>query len=481
MNPKISDLIAALPAEESRTSQHDAALREILAELAGKPVPVGAFQRLWTVGGLSAEVTCAYLALWMRQWFADADTRQKNAMETNLRVGLKLVRRLGYLRGAMTKVGQALGSFPEILPDELVDVLDRLHFDAPPMHYSLVAEMLENELGGAPDDVFASFDREPIAAASLGQVHRARLHTGEDVAVKIQYPGIARAIEADFRNLTALLLPLRLGSQWESLKGYVEEIRRMTTLEANYRHEAENLLRARELFSMEDGIVVPALHPGYSTERILTTDFLPGSNLGEFLSSDPPEEARDAFGMRIYRVEIRMAFAHMSYVDPHSGNYIFMKDGRLGLVDFGCVQNFDEEERELMKLSEQLIDNSPDTIRNFLKRACSFDEKDLANDDYVAAMERSLDWFSDLFRGPQPFDFGDPRRLRSGVENHAYLVRRRYTKSHPMFVYQMRSGYGLAAVLYRLKARVDMYELGREELEERDRREGGRSPSPVSH
>jgi hypothetical protein len=480
MNPKISDLIAALPAEESRTTQHDAALREILAELADKPVPVGAFQRLWTVGGLSAEVTCAYLALWMRQWFADADTRQKNAMETNLRVGLKLVRRLGYLRGAMTKVGQALGSFPEILPDELVDVLDRLHFDAPPMHYSLVAEMLENELGGAPDDFFASFDREPIAAASLGQVHRARLHTGEDVAVKIQYPGIARAIEADFRNLTALLLPLRLGSQWESLKGYVEEIRRMTTLEANYRHEAENLLRAHELFSREDGIVVPALHPRYSTERILTTDFLAGSHIGDFLATEPAPEVRNEFGTRIYRVHFRMAFAHRSYADPHAGNYIFMNDGRLGLVDFGCVQNFNAEERELMKLSEELID-SPRTLPNFLRRACRFDEKDLANDDYVAAMERSLDWFTDLFRGPQPFDFGDPQRLRSGVENHAYLVRRRYTKSHPMFVYQMRSGYGLAAVLYRLKARVDMFELGRQELEERDRRANGRSPSPDSH
>jgi hypothetical protein len=85
-------------------------------------------------------------------------------------------------------------------------------------------------------------------------------------------------------------------------------------------------------------------------------------------------------------------------------------------------------------------------------------------------MERALDWFSELFRGPQPIDFGNPQRLRRGVENHAYLARKGYTKSHPMFVYQVRSGYGLAAVLYRLKARVDMFELGKEELEERDRR-----------
>jgi predicted unusual protein kinase regulating ubiquinone biosynthesis (AarF/ABC1/UbiB family) len=463
-NPKLSDLIRALPDETDEASPiAEERLRAIMAELAGKPAPTSALQRLWTLGGLSAEVALAYLALWMRQWFADADQRARQEMETNLRIALRLFRRLGYMRGAMTKVGQALGSFPDLLPDEIVETLDRLHFEAPPMHFSLLGEVVVNELGSEPEGIFAEFDREPFASASLGQVHRARLRSGEQVAVKIQYPGIARTIAADFRNLTALMLPMRLGSQWESLKGFLEEIRRMLTLEADYRHEAGNLERARPLFSEDDGIVVPRLYAQYSTERVLTTEFLPGKNLGDFMETQPAQEARDALGLGVYRAFLRMAFAHMSYGDPHVGNYIAMPDGRLGLVDFGCVQNFDAGERELMKLSEAFIEDRKE-FPEFLRRACYFNERDFANEDYVAAMERSVAWFSEPYTAEQPFDFGNPERLRRGLQQHAYLARKRYTKSHPMFVYQARSGYGLATVLYRLGARIDMNRLAGEEI-----------------
>src|SRR5262249_27997908 len=148
-------------------------------------------------------------------------------METNLRVALKIIHRLGYLRGAAAKLGQTLGNLPEILPDQVVSTLDRLHFEAPPMHFSLLREMVRNELGNDPEELFESFDRTAFAAASVGQVHRARLRSGETVAVKIQYPGIARTIDADFRNLHALLFPARFSKEWKTVESHFEEIRRM--------------------------------------------------------------------------------------------------------------------------------------------------------------------------------------------------------------------------------------------------------------
>ncbi len=183
-------------------------------------------------------------ALWVRQWLASAEANERAEIETNLRVALKIFHRLAYLRGAMMKVGQTFGSFPDIVPAQFVETLDKLHFEAPPMHFSLLRELVRNELGKDPEDVFASFETRAFAAASLGQVHLARLKSGEEVAVKIQYPGIARTIDADMRNLGALLFPLRLSKDWEYVHRQFEEIHRMLQQEVDYEREAKSLRRA---------------------------------------------------------------------------------------------------------------------------------------------------------------------------------------------------------------------------------------------
>jgi predicted unusual protein kinase regulating ubiquinone biosynthesis (AarF/ABC1/UbiB family) len=121
------------------------------------------------------------------------------------------------MRGAVMKIGQTLANFPDITPREFVDTLQQLHYAAPPMHWSLLREMVHDELGDDPENPFAEFDKQAFAAASLGQVPRARLKSGEEVAVKIQYPGIARAIQSDFRNFLLFLLPARVN--WRGIGG----------------------------------------------------------------------------------------------------------------------------------------------------------------------------------------------------------------------------------------------------------------------
>src|SRR5262249_1858082 len=207
---------------------------------------------------------------WVRSWFRNDAETQRRLVETHLRVAVKLLEGMGYLRGAVMKVGQTLANLPTALPEEIADTLDALHYQAPPMHFGLLREHVRNELGDDPEEVFAEFDPRPFAAASLGQVHRARLKTGERVAVKVQYPGLGATTRADFRTLRALLLPLRLSADWEYVKAQYADLERVLELETDYEHEADTVRRARGLFREDDGILVPRVFDRFSTRRVLT-------------------------------------------------------------------------------------------------------------------------------------------------------------------------------------------------------------------
>src|SRR5262249_3834848 len=152
------------------------------------------------------------------------EERERVRAETHWRAALHALGTMGYLRGAAAKAGQVLACYPDVLPPQVVELFARLHFEAPPMHFALLAEMLHADLGGPPAELFAAFEPAAVAAASIGQVHRARLADGSAVAVKIQYPGIARAVRADLENLRLLLFPLRLGRDWQNLMDQLAEL-----------------------------------------------------------------------------------------------------------------------------------------------------------------------------------------------------------------------------------------------------------------
>jgi predicted unusual protein kinase regulating ubiquinone biosynthesis (AarF/ABC1/UbiB family) len=457
MNVNLKDLIAALPQEQSEASESEITqdqLAQIFADLAQRPVPVSSLHRLWSVGELSAQIAFAYGIYWIRQWFAEAEERKRELLETNLRVALKMIHRFGYLRGAATKMGQALANLPSIIPDQMLEALDRLHWDAPPMHFSLLREMLCDELGEDPENIFDSFEKDAFAAASIGQVHRARLKSGEHVAIKIQYPGIARTIDADFRNLGALLFPARMGKDWEYTKSQFDEIHRMLKLEADYLQEAQNLQRAQALFHPEDGIVVPRVYEKYCTQRVLTMEFLPGLHLRDFLATNPIQTVRNAFGTKIYRTWARMYNAGFNYADPHSGNYLFMDDGTLGLLDFGCIQQFDAEERAVLRLSEELF-NGLDKLPEVLQR-CGVPEEELGNEEFMGLMRESTNWIMEPLKVSGAFDFGDEDHFKRGVDIFSRIVLKRHTRSHPMWIYWNRALYGIRALMYQLRAHVDV-------------------------
>jgi predicted unusual protein kinase regulating ubiquinone biosynthesis (AarF/ABC1/UbiB family) len=463
----VGELLAALPDDEAQAALDGewarARLREILADLASRPAPVSSLQRLWTASEVSAQIALAYLAWWVRQWFSGAEASKRRLMETNLRAALKLFHRLGYLRGAMTKLGQAAGNLPGVLPQQAAEILDRLHCEAPPMHYPLIREAVRNEFGKSAEEMFDSFEKEAFAAASLGQVHRARLKSGEAAAVKIQYPGIARTIDADFRNLSALLLPLRLDKEWDAVKSHFEEVRRMLDQEVDYVQEAESTRLAGALFRPGDGIMVPRVYADYSGKRVLTTEYMQGLHLTDYLATNPTQASRNAFGTKMYTAWMRMYCAYMPYADPHPGNYLFMKDGRLGLLDFGCVQRYGPEEREIMRLADRMAYDDSSLMPEVIRRVCGVSEGDAEYPEYLKMMQESCDWMMEPAVRPGPFDFGDESHFRRGVDWFVRVNRQRTTRSKSMYVYWNRSVFGIKAMLFRLRAQVDVYEVNRRE------------------
>ncbi len=217
--PRIAELIDALPVESPQEAEQGAALQDLLRRLSHKRVPIGRLNRFWVLGTLQAKIAAAYLAWWLRTGYAAKEKKQLALNETHLKAALKLLGGMTYLRGAIMKAGQVIATHPDVVPEQFADVLGRLHFEAPPMHYSLLREFVRNELGDDPEDLFDEFETRAFAAASLGQVHRARVKgSGQLVAIKIQYPNIGRTIRDDFRNFMALLSPMRLSGDWDNLK-----------------------------------------------------------------------------------------------------------------------------------------------------------------------------------------------------------------------------------------------------------------------
>jgi hypothetical protein len=460
MSPKVAELVAALPDLDS--DEEDAPkdpLREALADLTRRPGPEGALRRLIAFGGLQTQVTLAYLAYWLRTWFSDADSREHELREAHLRAALKMLRTMGYLRGAAIKVGQTLANLPEVVPDQIVQTLERLHFEAPPMHFSLLREQVCNELGREPEEAFASFDPKAFAAASLGQVHRAVLKSAQVVAVKIQYPGIARSIRSDFRNLFAFLLPLRLGRGWEPVRTQLDDIRRVIDQETDYEREAEMQRRVRLLLREDDRVMVARVYDEYSTRRVLTMHYLEGVHIHDFLASNPSQELRDHFGTLIVQAGCPIHYAgRLLYADPHPGNYLFRSDRRLGLLDFGCVRPYTDEEWECCRLSDLAIrSESEDDTRRALRAGLGVREGREIDPQLMDQQIGFGKWMWRPYRHEGPFEFGDIQYFREGLERFTAIGRARIPSPWlPMNAFIARWYFGTVAMLYRLRARVDV-------------------------
>ncbi|ACM20376.1 protein kinase, ABC1 domain-containing, putative [Geotalea daltonii FRC-32] len=458
-------LIKAMP-KDATIDPTGERLAELVSSIAGRKMPVSSFSRMWNLGSAHARVTLGYFAYWLRSRFADDDGKQRLKNEAHLAAALQLFSTMGYLRGAVMKVGQMLANLPEIVPEEFAEVLSALHFEAPPMHYAMVRDVFLDEFGREPEELFASFDRQAFAAASLGQVHRARLHSGEEVAVKVQYPHIARTIKADLRNLRILLQPMCLTSDWQNTLDKLTDLEHVLLMETDYENEARISNETRQLYGDEDQVVVPRVHEQYSTKRVLTTDYLAGKHLEQLLAENPSQEERDHFctliSKAIYRIYYRL---HRVHADPHPGNFIFMEDGRLGLIDFGCSRVITDDEWRLMMAIEQAgIDGDEEALSRLIAEACLCKNPGEIEPDRLETVRRGVDWQLKPTLTEGLYDMGDREEFLRGVTSLMEMTRKGYTRGSPLYLWTNRLCLGARAVGYRLKGRVHHQKIQRQEF-----------------
>jgi len=461
---QLEDLVEALP-KDNASDPAGLRLAQLIDRAANRKVPVNSFARIWLLGSLQAKVTAGYLAYWLRSRFTDADRKTRLKNEAHLNAALQLFGTMGYLRGAVMKIGQMLANLPEVMPEEFADVLSALHFEAPPMHYAMVREVFMDEFGREPEEMFASFDRQAFAAASLGQVHRARLKTGEEVAVKIQYPGIARTIKADMRNLRLILQPMRMGNDWSNLLDKLADIEQMLLMETDYVQEARFGKAARTLFADEDMVVVPQLFEEYSTKRVLTTGYLAGCHLDEFLAGNPSQADRDHFTTLLTVATMRVYYRlHWFMADPHPGNFIFMPDGRLGLIDFGCTRAMTDEEWLLIcELEKANLERDEARFDLIIAKATMYDSPEEMGTEQLEVVRQSVQWNMEPWLHEGLFDFGDREFFMRGVDGLVKMTRKRYTRGSPLYLWSTRFVFGGRAVCYRMKGRCEFSKIFRQE------------------
>ena len=260
-------------------------------------------------------------------------------------LGRILFAALNQLKGTALKASQLLSTELGFLPEGMRQQLARAHYQVTPLNRAVVIKVLRQELGADPHALFQHFEAQAFAAASLGQVHAATLANGAPVAVKLQYPGMAASVSSDMRMLKSLLQTV--GNHSESLpkasiiERVMADIELKLAEELDYLHEAQAMQWFAQHLTLP-GLVIPQPVMDRTTKRVLTMQRLQGLHINEWLQTQPSQLARDAYGQLLFDTFMHSAFVlHRLQADPHPGNYLFMPDGQLGLLDFGCTRALD--------------------------------------------------------------------------------------------------------------------------------------------
>jgi predicted unusual protein kinase regulating ubiquinone biosynthesis (AarF/ABC1/UbiB family) len=334
------------------------------APAAGDELTKGRARRVLKVGSLTTSVGGSYLWQALKRPFQSEDRTRRDLLDAHVRNAARIVERSTELKGAFMKLAQMLSMRTDLLPPEALAVLSTVQSSVPPMSYDAIRRQVERELGAPPERLFAHFEREAFAAASLGQVHRATLPDGRDVVVKIQYPGVDDTVGQDLQNVRALLQVLaRIGrdvmrQKIDPSELYAELEERLHE-ELDYELEAANLSRFRRLFADDPEVVIPEPLPRFSSRRVLTMTALEGYPLADILAPGVDQELKDWVAVKYFQVLWRQIFEFgVLHTDPHPGNYLVTYHPHLGMLDLGSVREFpDEIRRGYLTLAAAIMDD----------------------------------------------------------------------------------------------------------------------------
>ena len=410
---------------------------------------------------LSAGMTRTYGSSVVRGAFATPERREALKAERQLQTTADVVAALGSMKGALMKLGQMASYLDAGMPEPVRQALASLQQDAPPMSAELAAGVIRAELGGDPEAVFAAWEPEPMAAASIGQVHRAWSRDGREVAVKVQYPGVDDAIRADLDNTSLLFSASSLAFPGFDAGPVVAELRERLLEELDYEQEAQSQARFAAWYEGHPFIHIPAVVPELSTRRVLTTELATGARYAEVQQWEPEE--RNLAAESIFRFVFGSLYRlHGFNGDPHPGNYLFRPGGQVTFLDFGLTKWFDPSEVKLLEdmVRTIAVERDHGAFRQAIERAGFLQTgAGVSDHDVVEYLDHYYDFV--LRDGPHTIT----------PEYASDTVRRFFEASNPVvrnsnippaFVILQRINLGLYAVLGGLQATNSWRAIARE-------------------
>jgi len=409
------------------------------------------YRRALTALRLMARGGLRYASSAPRLYAAAGERRQLLRTDLAVQTAEDVAETLGSMKGVMMKLGQMASYVDDGLSPAVRRTLARLQDSVPPMRPELAAAVVEEELGAPPRRAFARWDPQPMAAASIGQVHRAITLGGRAVAVKVQYPGIAEVMAADLHNVGLLRRIMRITAPSQDVDALLTEVRDRVLEELDYRREAANQQVFAAYYRQHPTIRVPQVISELSTRRVLTTELSDGARFADL--ANWPQRERDLAAETIYRFAFRSLYEIRAFNgDPHPGNYLFHRGGRVTFLDFGLVKQFTTAELEpMMQMNRDIcIDHDPEAFRRTLESAGFLRPRAPLS---TQAILEHLAVFYDTIREPGPLTITSD--YATSVTHRFFDVRSpvaEYLRIPQSYVILQRINLGLFALLAQLCA-----------------------------
>jgi predicted unusual protein kinase regulating ubiquinone biosynthesis (AarF/ABC1/UbiB family) len=416
--------------------------------------------RGFRIGKLGFSLVGSYLGYQAQNLLFGENQQAERKSRFQKKASQRVRQELGALKGPIMKIGQMLSMQSGLMSEEASRELANLQMHAPAMHATLARAQFKSSLGKYPEDVFREFEPEPFAAASLGQVHRAITKSGQRMVVKIQYPAIRDAIENDFKLLRSTTLAGQLTGHIP--KALLDELQRGILEETDYVREADNLEYFGKGLGGLDYLTIPRPLRELSTDRVLTMSHVEGESLAKFLARNPSRATRDLVGARLVEIfYTQFQYLQALHTDLHPGNYLFQPDGRIGLVDFGCVKYTQVDLPELRRYFDNCAWREGEKeARKFLAMAFGKDVPYARARKILPVMDRIMDLIhppgSDFIFGNQ--DAKTQARLMK-MANEYWMQLFRDKMLNPEFAFIVRADFGLQCLVLELGAVVNITEV----------------------
>jgi predicted unusual protein kinase regulating ubiquinone biosynthesis (AarF/ABC1/UbiB family) len=431
-------------------------------------IPTSRISRTARVSSLAAGQAARHLGTRATNLARSEDGKSAALERRHLEAAEQIVSALGTMKGAAMKLGQVMsfldvGLVPEENREEFQRKLGELRDAAPKVRFSDMRKVIESELEEPLVKIFAEFDEEPIAAASIGQVYRARLHDGRLVAVKVQYPGVAAAVRADMQNLGIILRLMKRIAPGLDVKATAEEIRSRIGDELDYELEAQNQRALARIFRGHPFIVVPDVVTSLSREKVMVSEFVDGAGFDTFKDADVA--TRNRVAEIVFRFYFGCMYRHRQFSgDPHPGNFLLLPDGRMAFLDFGLFKVMPRKLIEL-ELETQRAGHEGNAQRlwEIWAEGGLLREPDRFRPDKLLSQFLDATWWyltdEEIALGPEVatqvmIDMSDPRSEHFGQMRHETLP--------PDHIFGRRVEMLTLAVLGQLRATNNWHRIARE-------------------